>query len=50
MIEFINGMETSVRNLKIAKNMVSTFQSSILFFLKDFYQKSDEVFTKAFFK
>ena len=43
-------MDTSLRNLKIAKNLLSAFQSSILFFLKDFYQKSDHVFTQAFFK
>jgi hypothetical protein len=50
MLDFINGMEVSLKNLKLVKELVSTFQCSILYFLKDYYQKSDATFTEAFIK
>jgi hypothetical protein len=50
MLDFINGMEVSLKNLKLVKDLLSTFQCSILFFLKHFYQKSDATFTEAFIK
>jgi hypothetical protein len=50
MLDFINRMEVSLKNLKLVKDLVSTFQCSILYFLKDFYQKSEATFTGAFIK
>ena len=50
LVEFLKVMEASPKNLKIVKDLIRRFQSSILFFLKDFYEKSDVTFSEALIK
>lgn len=37
-------MEANLKNLKLVKDLIVTFQTTVLFFFKDFYTNSDVCF------